>query len=481
MTESAQNITAIFDFELICAGVLRMITDVRLLDKFRKTIDPDYFFYGDKSLRIRSLRKIMTITFDWADQKGCNHVSVEAIGSLIESAPASEELDEAKKLWPWILSNESIRRKSVDDGCFLIFMDYLKVTHLLKWSKPFQNEYKSGNISAAIQSMKDVLPTLDKISFDEDYRFNVDDLDKLIPQGDNIMDDVLLLGATWLDEEIGGFEKQTLTGFISVTNGGKSMMMQHLLRMCVKQKKTVHITCVEDRPKSFARRMIASLTGIPMKKLKTQFHSLTPEDMALIEAAKIDIKKYIQVDFVYGESIASVHKRKLDYDIERKAMGLPPYDVDIVDYTAHIASASPGDKKYEKIHTAYKERKDFVLKHNKIGFDAAQINREGTKSLGSEKPLSQEDLAGSFDMAQVFDTIISLNRWPALRDNNEAILHLCKGRDGAVGGQFKVKTDFSRARWLMSQEIYTSPSNGADVVQAINEVKRNEPERDLVL
>src|SRR5690606_15917742 len=132
---------AIFDFELICAGVLRMVSDGKKLDRFQKAIDPDYFFYGDKTLRIRALRKIMVIIQKFVSDKGASNLTIETVSALVGSAGPSEENDEAKSLWPWILNDESVRKKASDDGCFLIFMDYLKVTHLLKWSKPFQSEY----------------------------------------------------------------------------------------------------------------------------------------------------------------------------------------------------------------------------------------------------------------------------------------------------------------------------------------------------
>jgi hypothetical protein len=211
---------------------------------------------------------------------------------------------------------------------------------------------------------------------------------------------------------------------------------------------------VEDRPKSFARRLIASLTGIEMRKLKLGPAQLTDEELGKVEIARQKMNRFIQVDFVYGESVDSIQKRKLDYDEERRRRGLPPYLVDLIDYTQHVSGRSPGQKKYEQIHAAYSSRKDFALKHDKIVFDFAQINREGLHRLEDEsKPLTHADLAGGFDMSAVCDVIISINRTQQQKLSHAATLFVCKGRDSASAITTHVKTDFGRARWYMEDSV----------------------------
>jgi hypothetical protein len=245
--------------------------------------------------------------------------------------------------------------------------------------------------------------------------------------------------------------------------------------MCIKQKKTAHVTIVEDRPKSFARRLIASITGIPIRRLKNEFHMLTSEENALIAAAKKAIDEYIRVDFIYGESVDAIQKRKLDYDAERKMKGLEPYLVDVMDYTGHIAHLSTGDKKYDQIHRAYSSRKDFALKREKIMFDFAQINREGLKRLEDESHfLTHADLAGGFDMSAVCDTIISINRTSKQRDVNKATLYVCKGRDESAGAKIEVVTDFARARWHMETatgDLMNTQTRNEVMSQAVAEVQ----------
>jgi hypothetical protein len=256
-----------------------------------------------------------------------------------------------------------------------------------------------------------------------------------------------------------------LNGFISVPNGGKSTMAHHLLVQCFKHKKYVHITCVEDRPKSFLCKLTAALTGIPVWRLRKEFNNLTSIEKAQIADAKKLMQEYMKVEFVYGQSVETIQKSKLDYDLACKAKGRPAPVVDIIDYTGHIAGRSAGDKMYEKMRVAYGARKDFALANNKIAFDFAQVNRDGTRRMNTDEILTMSDLAGSFDISQIFDNIISINRSMIDRSDHKAILHICKSRDGEAGGQFKVRTDFSTARWHMNEcEWMNAP---ADFVRSL--------------
>lgn len=474
MSESSPIISR-FDFNVICAGFTRLVHDVKLADRFWKHIDPEYFFFGDKSLKVRAFREILKRFKETCEAGEVTKVTQEYIGIRVGMTYDSEEGIEAKTLYSWMFSDESIRKIAGDEGAFGVFLDYIKVLHLLKWSKPFLNDYREGNVDSAIKSMQDVLPTLDQIKLAEDYRFSVEDVESMLPHDTNTVTDRLTLDCPMLDTQLGGFERQTLNVFLSVTNGGKSMMMMHLLRMCVQQKKTMHVTVVEDRPKSFARRLIACLTGISMWRLKNEFPLLTTQELEAIEKAKKDVKEYIRVDFIYGESVDSIHKRKLDYDLERKRLNLDPYLVDVIDYTGHIAHLSSGQKKYEQIHAAYSSRKNFALKHDKICFDFAQINREGLHRLENDDHfLTHADLAGGFDMSAVCDTIISINRTSNQRSANRATIYVCKGKDSEAGLMAKVKTDFARARWDMTEaslDLMSTQTRTDIVSQAVSEVK----------
>jgi len=474
---SDQQVVTRFNFDDIASGLVRMVNEIKLTEKFWTHIDPDFFFNGDKTARVRAFREILKEFKKICLNDGPSFVTRTYLGSRLGYS-LIEDKDEVVSLYNSIFADEEIRQKSVDEGTFGIFLDYLKVIHLLKWSKPFMSDYREGNIQAAINSMRELVPIIDRIKLGEEFVFDPDTIEQYLADDVNSVNKNLFLGSPTLDEGIGGFESQTLNLFISVTGGGKTMMTHHLLRRAIIQKMTVHVAVVEDRPKSFSRRLVAALTGISIKRLKTQFHQLSSIELNEIHMAKQLIKKYIKVEFIYGESVDSVHKRKLDYDAERKRLGEEPCQIDIVDYTGHIAKYSPGSKPYEKMLAAFSARKDFALKYNKIAFDSAQINREGLHRLEDEThSLTHGDLAGGFDLSSVCDNIISINRTTRQKEEQKATLHLSKGRDSHAGLTVKITTDFGRAQWKMEDEIANMMNAGRreDLMgKAVNEVVSGE-------
>ena len=93
---------------------------------------------------------------------------------------------------------------------------------------------------------------------------------------------------------------------------------------------------------------------------------------------------------------------------------------------------------------------------NKIGFDFAQINREGSKNMANKNLITHNDLAGAYDLAQIFDNLISINRTPDDVTTGSVRLHGCKARDSATGLTISVKTAFHKAQYLMNEYDYIS-------------------------
>jgi KaiC/GvpD/RAD55 family RecA-like ATPase len=257
-----------------------------------------------------------------------------------------------------------------------------------------------------------------------------------------------------LDQFLGnGFEEQTLNLFVSYPNGGKSTMAHHIVAQCIKHRIHVNLTCVEDRPKSAVSKLLACLTGLLRSEIN---YENKPQDVIKkIREQQELLKEYLVLDFIYGRSIDEIHKVKIERDRKRHEEGKPRLIVDIVDYTGHLAGMVRGDSKmFEKMREAYAKRKNFALMHNKIAFDFAQINREGAqKMLNNSKNsglITMTDLAGSFDLTQVADNIISINRSLSNRSDRECKLHVCKGRDGPAGITAECTTEFERGRFVFT-------------------------------
>jgi hypothetical protein len=481
----SKHIVNRFDFDVIIAGFLRIVDEPGLYSKYKKMLESRLFFYNDISPRPRAFRKLI----DWflammeTGKVKETDVSLTAFGDYISSyPPESDQNKEAIDLFRSYSTNPDIIHRMKDKGSFDLFRDYLRLIRFIKYSNEMFSEYQEGNTDKAASLMQKTLEDLALLKDGIEIEYNVEkDFDNIIFQrraADNVK--TLYSGNVPLDNVIGGFEQSTLNLFISVTNGGKSMMGHHLVSQAIKQKMRVHLSCVEDRKESWFRKIAANLSGIPISVLK-EFTDprmnrtpTTQEKASLLEAKEL-IKKYVHVDFIYGQSVEAIHKRKREYDLECIANEWTIPVVDIVDYTGHIATRSSGDKMYEQLRNAYGQRKDYALSSGKICFDFAQVNRAGAKAVtDSGQRLNTADLAGSYDLAQVCDNIISINRGDLEFETSTCVLKVAKARDGKVGDEFQVKIDFSCARFLMDhpQTIWlTGNQKDMESVRAVDASK----------
>ena len=441
-----------FDFNTICAGIVRLIERPELYSKYKKFLDSEFFFYGDTSRNAKSLRKLIDVIKEINVERGAD-ISFSGIDSYIPVCLQNNELTEAvRELFNRMRNDDDIKMKAADPNSFRSFTDYLKTLRIAKHAAPMFKEYQDGRADEAAGHLTNMLAEINEIKDPAVYSFDPTENyeDVMVGKDLGYIQDTLSLGCEQIDSVLGGFETQTLNVFISTPNGGKSTMCHHLITQCFRAKKKVHVTCVEDRPKSFLAKLTAAWTGIEVRRLRKEFLTLTTSEKEQIGRLKLLMKEFLKVDFVYGQSVELIQKAKLEYDLECKVKGIPVPVVDIIDYTGHIAGRCAGDKMYEKMRTAYGARKDFALSNNKISFDFAQVNREGTKRMKGNEVLTMGDLAGSFDIAQVCDNIISINRDLLDTMSHKAILHICKSRDGEVGGSFKVGTKFHIAQYDMN-------------------------------
>lgn len=450
-----------YDFDTICAGIFFMISNPGHIGKLHKFLDADYFYVGDESPQSQGLRVLVKILHDMRLDKavGITGINPVSFDSFVKCTSDTEANQAARELFKAMLSNPKIHEKSTDRTCQKIFLDYLKVIQIVKWSETFMPKYKTGDMAGATKEVKDLMGGLNQVQFyDVTEAIDTTTLDlsglrDLMSVALGSTGDIFLIGNDELDHAIGGFERRALHLFIGATNSGKSQMTHHLIRRSVAQNMTVHVTFVEDRPKSVYRRLYAALTGIPVNTLKYQWGTLTDEQKASIEKAKETVARFVKVDFGYGDGLDTIHQRKIEYDMERLAKGMKPYDVDIIDYTGHISESAMGDKMYEKYRNAFAARKNFALINDKIVFDFAQLNRMGFQKKQDGIAVNHGDLAGGFDLAQVCDNIIAINRSPAEEKNCTARLTPTKVKDGEVRPNgYKVGTQFECARWIMNTE-----------------------------
>ena len=448
---TATHIVTRYEFETICAGIFRLISDPSLFRKYQKYLVPEMFYLTDNSKHILALRKLINLLRILHTANKSELFSIPYVEQQINQHFMDDSATELKAYYVEWRNNEKIKERIQDVGCFDSFINYLQILRMAKTSQSFAEKFQQGNVAVASSIMAEALLEMGEIKQESAETYDFNDLYQILERQASLeFNHCFYLDCDPLDDQIGGFAPGTLNLFISVTNGGKTMMSHHLLKRCVETKTHVFMACVEDRPNSFFTKITSAVTGIPSSRLRKDFRKLTKLEVTQIQEAAKLLDQYVHVEFIYGSEIDSIHKTMLDYDRDCELKHKPKPIVNIIDYTQHIASKSAGDKGHEKIRNAYAARKDFCLKYSKIGFDFAQINRDGSKRMDEDKLLTFNDLAGAFDLAQVCDNIISINRDSIDLQQQTAKLFSCKARDGRKGTCIQVGTEFHLSRYNMN-------------------------------
>ena len=263
--------------------------------------------------------------------------------------------------------------------------------------------------------------------------------------------DVLRTGFSVVPEGIGdyyGFELDGdhlfLLGDFTVAHN--TQMTVHLIRKAIEQQKHIYVACVEDRKVTILRRIYSCLTGIPMDEIK-RLCDMSPENRKKMYKASESLVKYVTVEFMYGVPLDFILSRVKEHQAIRRSKGLPPYEAMVIDYLQHIAHLSPGDSSHEKLSLSMAKYKDFVLQHNLVGITHQQVNRTGVASQNKEALITMAEMSASFQAAFVADVIISLNRTTEMKERDESVWYVCKGREGSVENKYQVKTEFDKARF----------------------------------
>jgi replicative DNA helicase len=452
----SKHIANRFPIETIIAGLFRLIHDKSLLYRYSKYLESEWFYRNDNTPEITAIRKVINVVKSLIKEGHIDHMSLQFVeDELPKKLLSDEDALLVKGYYSSWLMNKKIEDRINDSGCFQSFLNYLKVLQIAKIAKPFSDDYQIGNIDKATRDMQEVLSEINQIGRNQAQTLDFKTAKSMLDVDPSQIDfNRLYLGNSIIDDLVGGYARKTLNLWIAPTGGGKTAMLHHIIRQCLVFKKYAHILCVEDRVESFLPKVVSAVTGISSRRIEKEYRKLTSQEQKIVDQAFADLDEYIQVDFVYGCHVDTLHKMSKDYDLECELKGKPVPEVNAVDYTQHIAEKSFGEKMYIKMRNAYGARKDFILENNKIGIDFAQVNRTGSQSLDDAKMLTHNDLAGGFDIAQVCDNIMTINRSTLDINEYKANLHVCKSRDGPKGYTVRVGTNFGCTRYNMEDSLF---------------------------
>lgn len=316
----------------------------------------------------------------------------------------------------------------------------------LEPSKVYELFHKACNISLNINAGLDVFREIARIR-EEITKTN----------------EYISTGLPWLDEKIsGGFLKdgKALYVFVGPTNVGKSIFLGNMARNILKRNKTVVLITLEMSEIVYCKRIISSLTDIPMNSLKDSLDQMSNRLVNFSEnndKGKLIIKEF-------PTKAVTVHG--IDNFLSNLvSKGIKP-DAIVIDYLSIIKGDSP-ENMYADVKGISENLRAISYKYSAPVITASQVSRSKNAADAGAPDLS--DVSQSMGIAETADCMFGI--WKEDGDNELGVVHLglMKSRQGENFGSCTLKIDYPTLTLSPMEEVFEGDNQSVKTAEDILE------------
>ncbi len=262
----------------------------------------------------------------------------------------------------------------------------------------------------------------------------------------------------------GGLLPGDMTVLVGPSNAGKTTSVVSVIAQNILMRKFVLVVTHEQKDedikdkiyKCITRLTTAELTPDSIDKNEETVRKLNLASYFLenylvhvhwIKPGKMIIEDVLDVIALRQEKLCSQEVRINDKVLKEFGKG---FDLVVDDYPGVLKSRAIGGKNsstHEEKGYIYRQLLELARQHKFHILVPAQTNRDGFKaSQDSDHVLGQGDIADSFQIAQVTDNLITINRGPNDKAKNIIRYYIDKSRSGPTGYTFVSKSDFGTSR-----------------------------------
>lgn len=236
-----------------------------------------------------------------------------------------------------------------------------------------------------------------------------------------------------LDNIIDGFEMQQINVIAARSSMGKTAFAIQLGMNLSERENTEVIFCsVETTEKNLTMRLLSSISGVPLRKMKDPHNRMTSDDISRVMLA---IDKYYAMPFKIEE------KARLTPNMVRSIINNVSDEKNvfiIIDYLQLMKSDSKHNGIREEINDISVQLKGLVQENKNVTIiPLVQVNR-GVEQRNDKRPM-MSDMKESGQIEQDSNMIIGLyrddyyNKEEETGDISELEAIVLKNKDGAIG------------------------------------------------
>jgi len=239
----------------------------------------------------------------------------------------------------------------------------------------------------------------------------------------------------WLDDKIGGGfleEGRALYLFAGETNIGKSIFLGNVAINIASQGKTVLLVSLEMPEIIYAKRLVSSVSKIPLGQLKLESDALKSQinEYCLENPnAKVLIKEFPPA------TITPNHLKAFIKKLVQKGINI---DAIVLDYV-NLLHSTMGDSSYERVKICTEQLRALSYQFNCPVITATQLNRDGYEITDP----GLKTISESIGLAMTGDVIMSI--WQEDTDKELGVIKmgLMKNRFGPNFGHCAMRIDYS--------------------------------------
>lgn len=427
-----------------------------------------------KVISVGYLEKILEAFYALYEKNNFSSPTIGLVENYIQNSLM--EFDEIQEI------NDNLRKVSVVriESVRLHEEELIKLAIVVKninFYVKTSNSFKNGNVNEIYnfnKALKEHLEECAKIQFSKNNLVDTTNFFQIINDYARDCYTNIPTGIAELDEDLGGggeyggIGRQEVTIVLSGVNDGKSLTTVAIeCNALRKGYKTRHIN-YEGKKLQPPMRFISNLSGVHYKRLVHFRDEVQKSSSAELEKylTKDEVAAVLKAQEAFSKNFKIFHEIT-NCDIEAletqvtEGYAEEPFDLLVIDYAQHITAPSIAGAKHEKLAYVFRRLEVLASKLNIAVVTPMQVNRAGLNEMRNESkdgikyPVYSMDNVSEVKAAvDTAATIITFNRTPQERINKCGRFAILKQREGNLGKQVGIMSDFSTMNVTKGDRYY---------------------------
>ena len=427
-----------------------------------------------KVISVGYLEKILNSFYNLYEKNNFTSPTIGLVQNHIQNSDM--ESDEIQEINGHLLKISNVKIESIA----LFEEELIKLAIVVKNINFYMKTatfFKNGNVNEIYNyntRLKSHLEECSKIQFSKNNLVDTTNFFQVINEYARDCYTNIPTGISELDEELGGggefggIGRQEVTIILSGVNDGKSLTTISIECNALRAGyKTRHIN-YEGKKLQPPMRFISNLSGVNYKKLVMFRDAVQKNDKVLLDnyLDKAEVESILSSQEKFSKNFKVFHEitncgiEALETQVT-EGYREESFDLLVIDYAQHITADHMNGAKHERLAYIFRRLEILAATLNIAIITPMQVNRSGLNELRNDSKdgirfpvYSMDNVAEVKSAVDTAATIITYNRTPKERTESRGRFAILKQREGKVGKQVGVVSEFKTMNVTKGERYY---------------------------